>query len=134
MRWQLISAPVGVGADKTCKLWNSENGDLFHTYRGHSTEIVCLSFNPQGSMVATVRAPPPPSPAIVADPSPRPALQCRAQGSMDNTARLWDVETGECMHTLLGHTAEVGSEPMTPSSQWGAPLRPHSLLVARRRS
>lgn len=67
--------------DKTCKLWSAENGDLHHTFRGHSTEIVCLSFNPQGTVVAT--------------------------GSMDNTARLWDVETGECLHTLLGHTAEV---------------------------
>jgi hypothetical protein len=56
---------------------------LHHTFRGHSTEIVCLSFNPQGTVVAT--------------------------GSMDNTARLWDVETGECLHTLLGHTAEVTS-------------------------
>lgn len=54
---------------------------MHHTFRGHSTEIVCLSFNPQGTVVAT--------------------------GSMDNTARLWDVETGECLHTLLGHTAEV---------------------------
>lgn len=69
--------------DKTCKLWNAENGDLYHTYRGHSTEIVCLSFNPHGSVVAT--------------------------GSMDNTARLWDVETGDCQHTLLGHTAEIVS-------------------------
>jgi dynein assembly factor with WDR repeat domains 1 len=32
-----------------------------------------------------------------------------ATGSMDNTARLWDVETGECLHTLLGHTAEIVS-------------------------
>ena len=28
---------------------------------------------------------------------------------MDNTARLWDVESGECLHTLLGHTAEIVS-------------------------
>lgn len=28
---------------------------------------------------------------------------------MDNTSRLWDVETGECTHTLLGHTAEIVS-------------------------
>jgi dynein assembly factor with WDR repeat domains 1 len=28
---------------------------------------------------------------------------------MDNTARLWDVNTGECLHTLLGHTAEIVS-------------------------
>ena len=28
---------------------------------------------------------------------------------MDNTAKLWDVETGENLHTLLGHTAEIVS-------------------------
>jgi dynein assembly factor with WDR repeat domains 1 len=44
---------------------------------------VCLSFNPHGTQLAT--------------------------GSMDNTSRLWDVETGECTHTLLGHTAEIVS-------------------------
>ena len=32
--------------DKTCKLWNAETGALYHTFRGHATEIVCLSFNP----------------------------------------------------------------------------------------
>ena len=69
--------------DKTCKLWNAETGQLYQTYRGHATEIVCLSFNPHGTAIAT--------------------------GSMDNTARLWDVETGECLHTLLGHTAEIVS-------------------------
>lgn len=42
-----------------------------------------MSFNPHGTMIAT--------------------------GSMDNTSRLWDVETGECLHTLLGHTAEIVS-------------------------
>lgn len=24
-------------------------------------------------------------------------------GSADNTARIWDLETGECLHTLKGH-------------------------------
>lgn len=69
--------------DKTCKLWSAETGQLYHTYRGHSTEIVCLSFNPQGTVIAT--------------------------GSMDNTAKLWDVETGQELHTLFGHTAEIVS-------------------------
>ena len=44
---------------------------------------VCLAFNPQGDVVAT--------------------------GSMDNTAKLWDVNTGKEIHTLLGHTAEIVS-------------------------
>lgn len=51
-------------------------------------EIVCLSFDPNGFLVAT--------------------------GSMDNTAKLWDVETGEQIFSLggaenAGHTAEIVS-------------------------
>ena len=68
--------------DKTCKLWNAENGDLYHTYRGIRQACLFVIY-PHGSVVAT--------------------------GSMDNTARLWDVETGDCQHTLLGHTAEIVS-------------------------
>ncbi len=69
--------------DKTCKVWNSQTGELYHTLRGHATEIVCLSFNPQGNVIAT--------------------------GSMDNTAKLWDTETGTEIASLLGHTAEIVS-------------------------
>lgn len=46
-------------------------------------EIVCLSFDPHGILVAT--------------------------GSMDNTAKLWDVETGQEIFNLQGHKAEIVS-------------------------
>lgn len=69
--------------DKTAKLWNSETGELLHTLRGHATEIVCLSFDPHGLVVAT--------------------------GSMDSTAKLWDVQRGVELCSLMGHTAEIVS-------------------------
>ncbi|NXL73042.1 DAW1 factor, partial [Leptocoma aspasia] len=56
-------------------------GKCYHTFRGHSAEIVCLSFNPQSTLLAT--------------------------GSMDTTAKLWDLEKGEEVATLNGHSAEV---------------------------
>ena len=28
-------------------------------------------------------------------------------GSRDATLRVWDVETGECLHVLVGHVAAV---------------------------
>ncbi|NWU23981.1 DAW1 factor, partial [Dyaphorophyia castanea] len=56
-------------------------GKCYHTFRGHSAEIVCLSFNPQSTLLAT--------------------------GSMDTTAKLWDLEKGEAVATLSGHSAEV---------------------------
>ncbi|POI35468.1 hypothetical protein CIB84_000781 [Bambusicola thoracicus] len=45
------------------------------------TQWVCLSFNLQSTLVAT--------------------------GSMDTTAKLWDVEKGEVVFTLRGHSAEI---------------------------
>ncbi|NXC52798.1 DAW1 factor, partial [Aleadryas rufinucha] len=56
-------------------------GQCYHTFRGHSAEIVCLSFNPQSTLLAT--------------------------GSMDTTAKLWDLEKGEEVATLSGHSAEI---------------------------
>jgi len=46
-------------------------------------EIVCLSFDPHGMLVAT--------------------------GSMDHTAKIWDVETGQEIFNLSGHNAEIVS-------------------------
>ena len=66
---------------QTCKLWDAYTGQLHHTLRGHSTEIVCVAINPQSTVIAT--------------------------GSMDNTAKLWDVERGVEIATLLGHSAEI---------------------------
>ncbi|NWT87036.1 DAW1 factor, partial [Lanius ludovicianus] len=56
-------------------------GKCYHTFRGHSAEIVCLSFNPQSTLLAT--------------------------GSMDTTAKLWHLEKGEEVATLSGHSAEI---------------------------
>lgn len=54
--------------DRTAKIWDANTGQRYHTLKGHKMEIVCLSFDPHGMLVAT--------------------------GSMDHTAKLWDVETG----------------------------------------
>lgn len=57
---------------KSCeylKIWDCNTGKLCHTLVGHEYEIVCISFDPQSVMVAS--------------------------GSMDHTAKLWDVETGK---------------------------------------
>ncbi len=35
-----------------------------------------------------------------------------ASGSQDTTVKLWDIEAGECLNTLVGHTGPVWSVPM----------------------
>lgn len=32
-----------------------------------------------------------------------------ASGSADETVRLWDIATGQHLHTLTGHTGEIGA-------------------------
>jgi dynein assembly factor with WDR repeat domains 1 len=54
-----------------------------HTLKGHKMEIVCLAFDPHSLLVAT--------------------------GSMDHTAKLWDVEQGKELFSLDGHKAEIVS-------------------------
>jgi dynein assembly factor with WDR repeat domains 1 len=54
-----------------------------HTLKGHKIEIVSLAFDPNGVLVAT--------------------------GSMDHTAKLWDVEHGKELFNLAGHNAEIVS-------------------------
>ncbi len=36
-----------------------------------------------------------------------PELSMMITGSADKTARAWNVETGECVHVLKGHTSYV---------------------------
>jgi F-box and WD-40 domain protein CDC4 len=38
-----------------------------------------------------------------------------ASGSMDNTVKVWDVDTGECLQTLTGHTSLVGLLANSPN-------------------
>jgi dynein assembly factor with WDR repeat domains 1 len=89
--------------DKTCKLWNAETGELYHTFRGHATEIVCLYFNPQvrGSFYFYFRI------TLETYCSFTVKGTTIATGSMDNTAKLWDVETGVETHSLMGHTGRA---------------------------
>lgn len=38
-----------------------------------------------------------------------------ASGSMDNTVKIWDLKTGTCLHTLMGHTSLVGLLGLSPN-------------------
>lgn len=49
--------------------------------------------------------------SVVLDPTRNQACS----GSMDGTVRVWNLSTGQCAHTLTGHTSLVGLLGLSPS-------------------
>ena len=60
----------------------------FTTLEGHWSDVRSVSFSPDGSLLAS--------------------------GSSDDTIRLWDVKTGNLLHTLTGHRGGVLSVSFSP--------------------
>jgi WD40 repeat protein/predicted Ser/Thr protein kinase len=68
-------------------LWNLCRGDELATLTGHERTVTCAAFSPQGNRLAT--------------------------GSMDGTARIWDVMTHASLATLNVTTTAVWSVAFT---------------------
>ena len=62
--------------------------ELVGTLQGHSCIVNSVSFSPDGTKVAS--------------------------GSNDNTVKLWDVTSGECLQTLEGHSHYVNGVSFSP--------------------
>ena len=62
------------------RVWETKTEKLLHTFH-HSDRVVCVAFHPNGQQLAS--------------------------GSCDNTAKVWDLETGQELETLVGHIGYV---------------------------
>ncbi len=80
------------GEDKVVRLWDVSTGQCLSTLQGHRDGVWSLTFNPI-----------PPSPPYQGDGG------ILASGSHDQTIRLWDINTGQTLRTLQGHTSWVWS-------------------------
>lgn len=75
--------------DSTARIWDCNTQTPFKTLQGHTNWVLCVSYSPCGTMIAT--------------------------GSMDNTVRLWSAETGEALGgPLIGHTKWISSLTWEP--------------------
>ena len=84
--------------DRTLKVWDASSGECLQTLRGHTgvarrrrpverrvdrsstprrAQVLCVAVLPNGRVVS---------------------------GSRDNTLKVWDASSGECLQTLRGHT------------------------------
>lgn len=68
--------------DKTSRIWSAHNGTCLQAYYGHTAEVVGAEIGPMDSGLL-------------------------ASASMDFTARIFHIETGQQTHLLRDHTAEV---------------------------
>lgn len=73
------------------QLWSISNGKEIRTWSGHSRQILCLAFAPNG----------------------RTAIS----GAEDDTLKLWDVATGTELRTLTGHTGFLRAVAYAPDGR-----------------
>jgi WD40 repeat protein len=95
--WSVAFSPNGQilasgSADQTIRLWDiicDRSSALFYKVSrcrilsGHESWVLSVTFSPDGKVLAT--------------------------SSADQTIRLWDVSTGECLKTFLGHKGLIWS-------------------------
>jgi WD40 repeat protein len=85
---------VSGSADRTIKLWNINNMECIGTLNGSSDDPE--KHNPDGHT----------SPILTVALNGRGIL---ASGSNDNTIKIWDLRTMECIRTIRGHTDWIRS-------------------------
>ena len=71
-------------------------------FQGHSDSVSCVAVLPDGRCVS---------------------------GSWDNTLRVWDSNTGECLRSMEGHSAPVTSVAMLPDGRYVSGSGDHTLRV-----
>jgi WD40 repeat protein/serine/threonine protein kinase len=79
------------GDGYTVNIWDARSGELQHTLRAHTGDVLAVAFSRDSRWLATAGA--------------------------DTTVRIWDTRSWKLAHTLRGHTGLVMSLAFSPDSQ-----------------
>jgi WD40 repeat protein len=82
-------------------------------------------YNPKPALLSTLEGHGGPVESVSVTPDGR----CAISGSVDNTLRVWDVESGACLRTLEGHSGPVESVSVTPDGRRAVSGAPYGLRV-----
>ncbi|WP_416670725.1 NB-ARC domain-containing protein [Egbenema bharatensis] len=83
---------VSGGLDCNIKLWDLQTGTCLRTFYGHQGTVSSLCFTPEAKWIGDF------SPAVDVNPSDPPRFLISS--SFDETIKVWEVATGQCLHTL----------------------------------
>jgi platelet-activating factor acetylhydrolase IB subunit alpha len=97
--------------DKTIRLWDIAKGECINVLRDHSHYIECLDFSPPTLAVLET----PDGQTYKGKPVSGSFL---ASGSRDKTIKIWEVSTGLCVVTLIGHDNWVRSVRFHPNGKY----------------
>jgi platelet-activating factor acetylhydrolase IB subunit alpha len=117
-----FSLLVSCSEDATCKVWESESGELERTLKGHTNAVCDCAFNDDGSTLATCSSD---LSVKLWEFAGKNAYECRrtllghdhsvtgvqflkggaqlVSCSRDASIKLWDASSGYCLRTLTGH-------------------------------
>ena len=102
--FSLIENTIASGSnDKTIRLWNASTGEHLKTLTGHIENVNSVVFSPDGNTIASG------SGRLVYRGRVEDQGECVGQ-----EIRLWDVNTGKHIRTLIGHTSVVNSVVFSP--------------------
>ena len=85
----------------TLKVWCMDKDTCVHDLQAHNKEIYTIKWSCTGP----------------GTPNPNANLVL-ASASFDSTVRLWDVERGDCLHTLTRHKEPVYSVAFSPDGKF----------------
>lgn len=100
------------GHDKTVRIWDLAKGEVIHVLREHTHHVECLAFSPSTlSVLETSEG------QTIKGKESVPG-NFLVSGSRDKTIKVWEMATGQCVMTLVGHDNWVRGVDFHPSGKF----------------